>query len=312
MRDCIAAMESVFLDLAAGRAVQPVRNVLAVPRGAGSLYTMPGFLGHAGAGALAVKMVTLFPGNASRGLESHQGVIVLFDARNGRALAIIEAASVTALRTAAVSALATRLLSNPDASRLALFGSGVQAWSHFEAMLEVRPVRRVRVWSRTPEHATRFASRATQRFGIPVEPAPTPEHALRDAEIICTVTGSTHPIVRRDWIADGAHINAVGASTAQAREIDSATASSARIVVDSLAAALAEAGDVLIPIGEGVLSGEALTELSAVAAGEARPRTSASDVTLFESLGLAVEDAGAARTVYERALAAGAVPVAFD
>jgi ornithine cyclodeaminase len=300
MADCVETMAGVFRDLAEGRAVQPVRQVIGVPGGEGSLYVMPGFIGRADSGALAVKMVSLFPGNAARGLESHQGVVVLFDTNTGGVLAVIEAASLTAIRTAAVSALATRLLALPDASELALLGSGVQAWSHLEAMLAVRPIRRVRVWSRTAEHAASFAHRAADRFGVPVDVCADAEQAVRNATILCTVTGAREPITRSEWIADGAHINAVGASTPATREIDSATVARSRLIVDSLESAMAEAGDILIPLSEGLVDEASLTPLADVVAGSASPRRSASDVTLFESLGLAVEDAAVARLVYER------------
>jgi ornithine cyclodeaminase len=300
MADCVETMAGVFRDLADGRAVQPVRQVIGVPGGAGSLYVMPGFVGRSDDGALAVKLVSLFPGNAVHGLESHQGVVVLFDTNTGAVLAMIEAASLTAIRTAAVSALATRLLALPDASELALLGSGVQAWSHLEAMLAVRPIRRVRVWSRTAEHATSFARRAADRFGVPVEACADAGQAVRNATILCTVTGAGEPITRSEWIADGTHINAVGASTPTTREIDSATVARSRLVVDSMESALAEAGDILIPMSEGLVREQSLTPLADVVTGRAEPRRSASDVTMFESLGLAVEDAAAARTIYER------------
>jgi ornithine cyclodeaminase len=308
MHDCVDAMAGVFRDLGAGRVVQPVRQVIRMPGGAGALYVMPGFVGDAGGGALAVKLVSLFPGNAARGLESHQGAVVLFDATNGSVQAVIEAASLTAIRTAAVSALATRLLALPDASDLALLGSGVQAWSHLEAMLAVRPVRRVRVWSRTAAHAASFAGRATERFGVPVEASGSAVEALHEATLICTVTGAREPITRSEWIADGAHINAVGASTPATREIDSATVARARLVVDSVESAMAEAGDILIPMDEGLVTESSLTPLADIVAGTATPRRSASDVTLFESLGLAVEDVAAARLAYERAARAWRVP----
>jgi len=312
MKDCIAAMEQAFRTLEAGRAVQPVRQVIRIPAGTGALYSMPAFLAGTHEGRLAVKLVTVYPGNAGRGIETHQGVIALFDASDGRVLAMIEAASVTAIRTAAVSALATRLLALPDASELAILGSGVQAGSHLAAMIEVRRIRRVRVWSRSAGRAAAFAAAASARHEVEVEGVDTPERALANAQIVCTVTASATPITRSDWIEPGTHINAVGASTAAAREIDTATVARARIVVDSRDAALVEAGDILIPMDEGTIGRDTpLTELCDVVAGSAAPRTSASDVTLFESLGLAVEDVAAAHTLYERALAAGIDRVDF-
>lgn len=305
MADCIESMTAAFAALASGGAVQPVRHVVRLPDGGGALYSMPGYLSDDG-GALAVKMVTLFPGNAQRGLETHQGVIVLFDARDGRVLAMIEAASVTAIRTAAVSGLATKLLAQPDASVLALLGSGVQARSHLAAMLEVRPIREVRVWSRTAAHAESFARQARDRHTVDVNAVENPETAVRGAEIICTVTGSPVPVVSDEWVGDGAHINAVGASTPETREIDGATVRRARLVVDSREAATVEAGDLLLGLGDDALETiAAVPELGDIVTGRATVRRVAGDVTLFESLGLAIEDVAAARTVYERAVASG-------
>lgn len=313
MADCIAAMETVFRALHEGRADQPVRQVIRSEGGNGALYVMPASVADDAAGGMAVKLVSLFPDNASLGLESHQGVIVVFDSSNGSVRALVEAGSVTAIRTAAVSALATRLLALPHAADLAILGAGVQARSHLSAMLEVRPVRRARVWSRNPDRARSFAAEASEAHGIEVTAAESPQEALLDAAIICTVSGATRPITDRSWIAPGAHINAVGASTARTREIDGATVAAARIVVDSKAAAAAEAGDLLIPLEEGLIAGEReWTELSELVAGEPSPRRSETDITLFESLGLAVEDVAAARAVCDRARAAGCDTLRLD
>jgi len=238
MTDCIAAMEEAFIELAAGRAVQPVRQVIAVPDGSGALYSMPGRIGDDASGSIAVKLVTLFPGNAANGRQTHQGVIVLFSAADGSPVAVIEAGSVTAVRTAAVSALATRLLAVEDATELAILGSGVQARSHLEAMLHVRPLQRIRVWSRNARNADQFAHAMSSRHSIEVRAVASAEEAVRDAHIVCTVTGSPSPVIDVSWIRAGAHLNAVGASTADARELDSGTVARARVFVDSREAAL--------------------------------------------------------------------------
>lgn len=313
VRECIAAMENAFVELSKGRAVQPVRHVLSLPDGSGALYSMPGRVGEGSEGAFAVKLVTLFPGNAGLGLEAHQGVIVLLSALDGRPVAVIEAGSVTAIRTAAVSALATRLLAVADATDLAILGSGVQAISHLEAMLIVRPLQRVRVWSRTPEHAIRFAREMSARHAIAVNAVASPELAVRGAHIVCTVTGAREPILRESWVEPGTHINAVGSSTPDTRELDSATVARARVFVDSREAALAEAGDILIPVDEGVIALDHIQAELADLVTNGRPgRLSPTDVTVFKSLGLAIEDVAAARAVHARALADGMVGVAFD
>jgi len=304
--ECIEAMREAFLALASGEVVMPLRQVVAVPGGAGALYSMPAFLSGTEGGTVAVKLITLFHGNAEIGLESHQGVIVVFGGAHGEPLALIEAASVTAVRTAAVSALATQLLARPDSRTLGILGSGVQARSHLDAMLAVLPIEHVRIWSRTAEHAHAFAAEARARHAVAVDVATTAEGAIRDADVLCTATAAGEPVVRGDWVRPGAHINAVGSSTPGARELDSATVARAAVYVDSREAALAEAGDLLIPIAEGAVTADAIrAELSALVAGRAAGRENAGQITVFKSLGLAVEDAAAARRITERAAALG-------
>ena len=305
MRECIGAMERAFRALAAGQTVQPLRLVVRLPDGSGALYCMPALLGHGEDGALAVKLITLFPGNARTDRETHQGVIVLFDASHGGVRALIDGASVTAIRTAAVSGLATRLLARPDASVLAMLGAGVQAGSHLEAMLAVRPIRQLRVWSRTARHAREFAEAAFERHGVDVATEASPESAVRDAHIVCTVTAAADPVVRGEWVAPGTHINAVGASTAGTRELDTALVLRSRVFVDSRTSALAEAGDLLIPIAEGALTdGHIRGELAELVSGRVAGRTNEEEITIFESLGLAIEDAAAALYIHEKLNAA--------
>ena len=311
MGECIEAMASAFMALGRGNGVQPLRSVTRVPDGSGSLYVMPAFLPAAdpnSEGTLSVKLISLFIGNTAVGLESHQGVIVLFGARQGEVRAVMEASRVTAIRTAAVSALATRLLALPDAADLAILGAGVQARSHIEAMLAVRNVRRVRIWSRTPGNARRLAEEARARHSIDVSATETAEAAVRGADLICATTASPSPVLKSEWVSLGAHINAVGSSTPGARELDTETMARACVFVDSREAALAEAGDVLIPMAEGAFGrGHIRGELGELVAGRCVGRVTGSDITVFKSLGLAVEDAAAARLLYDRAGQAGNV-----
>jgi ornithine cyclodeaminase len=302
MCDCIDIMAATLAGLAAENAVQPLRTVIALPDGRGSLYTMPA---HAGSPpALAVKLVTVFPGNESGPLPTHQGVVVLFDAADGRPVALIDAAEVTAIRTAAVSAVATSALANGDAGDLALIGAGVQARTHLEAMLAVRPIRRVRVWSRTADRAHAFAQRESRRHGIRIEPVAGPGEAVDGADLICTVSAASSPVIHGDRIAAGAHINAVGASTSGTRELDTTTIVRARVFVDQIEAALAEAGDLILPIRERAIGPDhILGALGGVLAGAIDGRIARDDITVFKSLGLAVEDAAAAGLLYERASA---------
>jgi ornithine cyclodeaminase len=312
MTECIAAMRAVFEAAAASRVVQPVRTVLRVPDGRGSLYVMPGWVDDGG-GALAVKLVALFPANATRGIETHQGVIVLLDATTGEPRALIEASSVTAIRTAAVSALATDLLARADASELGILGAGVQAASHLEAMRVVRPIRHVRVWSRSPEHTAAFVHRASSHGTMSIEAVPTAEQAVRGAHVICTVTSASEPVLLGDWLSPGAHVNAVGASMPDARELDTRAVARARLFVDSREAAMAEAGDLLVPMGDGAIGpGHVAGDLAELVSGGCVGRSGDDDITLFKSLGLAIEDVAAARLLLERAATAGAQTVELD
>ena len=298
--DCIDVMESAFSAFGRGDIVQPLRTVVHRPDGAGSLYVMPSFNSHPA--ALAVKLISVFHGNRARGVPSHQGIVVAFDAASGTPAAILDAASLTAIRTAAVSALATRLLARSDADDLTLLGSGTQAWSHLEAMRVVRPIRRVRVWSPNVERRRTFAEKAAAMHDIPVVATDSPKAAVERAHIVCTLTSSATPVLHGDWLARGTHINAVGASTPNARELDTNAVLRSRVVVDSLRAALSESGDLLIPIREGAMDeGSIAAELADLVLGSAPARRGADQITLFKSLGLAMEDAAAAAAVIERA-----------
>jgi ornithine cyclodeaminase len=304
MADCMAAMADVLQALARGEVLLPLRQVLGLPGGKGAFAVMPAVLGTA---TLGVKAITVLPGNHGTAYDSHQGAVLLFEGEHGSLQAILDASAVTAIRTAAISGVATRALAREDAGDLALLGTGVQADSHLQAMLAARPLRRIRAWSRQPENVQAFADRAARRHGLKVEVARTARDALAGADLVCTVTSAREPVVQADWIASGAHINAVGASVPTARELDSATVARARLFVDRRESAQAEAGDFLIPRAEGrVTDGHILGELGEVLLGRLPGRRSPEEVTVFKSLGLAAEDLAAARLVHSRAVATGA------
>ena len=307
MPACIDLMGETLAATARGDALLPLRQVLRMPDGHGAFAVMPAILGGAdGPSAIGAKVITVFHGNAATPYESHIGVVLYFDDVHGRLLAIIDASSVTAIRTAAVSGLATRLLANANASDLAILGAGVQARTHLEAMLAVRPISRVRLWSRGADRAAAFARWAQTRFGITVDVCSSAERAVIGAQIICTVSGSSEPIVRGEWLAPGVHINAVGASVPAARELDTAAVKMCRLFVDRRESAENEAGDILIPRREGAIDEtHILGELGAVVLGTVVGRRNTDDRTLFKSLGLAVEDVASARLIYERARAEG-------
>ncbi len=308
MRDCIGVMREALATLAHGKAFVPLRTVMRMPDASGFLGLMPGFIGADGGkeAALGLKAVCIFPANARRGIDTHQGAVLLFDAGTGQLAALMDGATVTAIRTAAVSGVATDLLARPEAAELAILGAGVQAGTHLEAIAAVRQLRRVRVWSRDPAHAARLVDKTRSRDQATIEAVPTAEAAVRGADIVTTATASPEPILARTWLKDGAHINAVGSSIPSAREIDTATMTAVRLFVDRRESALNEAGDILIPLREGAFTPDHIqAELGEVIIGTDPGRRSAAELTLFKSLGLAVEDVAAAAYVVRRAKEAG-------
>jgi ornithine cyclodeaminase/alanine dehydrogenase-like protein (mu-crystallin family) len=261
---------------------------------------MPSYLG--GLEAVGVKVVAAFPANFGTEYDTHQGVVLFFDTQRGLLRAIVDATSITAIRTAAVSGLATDLLARPDAGDLAIIGAGTQAHTHLQAMISVRPVHRVRVYSVPAESAAEFAERESRLTGLAVEVAATAEEAVIGADLICTTTTATEPVVQGAWVSPGAHVNAVGAYTPTTRELDSALVAGARLYADKRESLLSEAGEFLIPRGEGLIGDDHIVaEIGEVLTGEAAGRTSSDQITVFKSLGLAVEDLAAAHAVYEAA-----------
>jgi len=301
--DCIELMSEALADLARGHIWQPLRFVARPPEEPTLLGLMPAHR-SAPRPAYALKAVCIFPGNPARGLDAHQGGVLLFDGETGELRALVDASAVTAIRTAAVSAVATRELARPDSSVLAILGSGVQARAHLEAMAKVRPFTVARVWSRTPEHARAFAAQAAAPF--PVQAVESAEAAVRDADVVVTVTSSREPIVELDWLAPGAHVNAVGSSIPSARELDAATIAAARLFVDRRESAVNESGEYLRAVEEaGIGPDHIRAELGEVLIGAHEGRGSRDELTVFVSLGLAAEDLAAAEYVYGRARADG-------
>ena len=304
MRDCIQVMRDALASLARGRALVPLRMVMRMPDASGFLGLMPGHIGpdDGRAGALGMKAVSVFPGNARRGIDTHQGAVLLFEEDTGRLSALMDGATITAIRTAAVSGVATDLLARRDAAELAILGAGVQARTHLEAIAAVRPLRRVRVWSRNPQHAADLVKASAARYGASIEAVPTAEAAVREADVVATVTASPQPVLQRPWVKDGAHINAVGSSIPTTREIDTATMAAVRLFVDRRESALNEAGDLLIPMREGAFTADHIqAELGEVIIGKDLGRQSPDELTLFKSLGLAVEDVASAAFILKRA-----------
>lgn len=299
MSECIDAMAQTLSMLGSGQAQNPLRHLMWLPDKTGLLAMMPAFLGESG--VMGLKSISVFPQNQKMGYDSHQGAVMLFETGNGRLLAIVDAGKITAVRTAAVSGVATELLAGKDAEDLAILGSGVQARSHLEAMLAVRDVKRVKVWSPNFEHAQSFAERESERFKIPIKAADSAEKAVEGVDIVCTVTAATEPVLKGRWIAPGTHINAVGSSIPTARELDSEAVLKSKLYVDRRESALNEAGDFLIPKNEGAIGDQhILGEIGDLLLDKIKGRKSPEEITLFKSLGLAVEDVAAAYYIYQK------------
>ena len=282
MDECIELMTEALSDLARGRSWQPLRFVVRPPEEQSLMGLMPAHRSPPGPG-YGLKAVCIFPGNPARGLDAHQGGVLLFDGETGQLRALIDGSAVTSIRTAAVTAVATRALARPDSRVLAIVGSGVQARPHLEAMAKVLPFEQARVWSRTPEHAQAFAAEAEMPF--PVEAAENAEAAVRGADVVVTVTSAREPVVDRSWLAPGAHVNAVGSSIPTARELDSATIAAEE---------------------EGIGPDHIRAELGELLIGSHQGRRSDEELTVFISLGLAVEDLAVADYLHRRARTEGA------
>jgi ornithine cyclodeaminase/alanine dehydrogenase-like protein (mu-crystallin family) len=305
MEECIEAMGAILAAHARGEVHQPLRSVMMPPGSTGFLGLMPSHRGGDNP-VFALKTVAIFPGNPARGLDAHQGTVTLFDGETGVPTAILDASAITSIRTAAVSGLATRLLSRGNSTDLAILGSGTQATAHLQAMLAVRDLARVRVYSPNREHAERLTEMDTG--GVTVEVSESAEDAVRDADVVVIATNAREPVLERDWIAAGTHINAVGASSPSARELDTATVAAASLFPDSRESLAAEAGEFQLALKEGAIAGPEFVkaELGEVAAGIHPGRVSAEEITLFRSLGLGIEDLAAAELAVDNARARGA------
>jgi ornithine cyclodeaminase/alanine dehydrogenase-like protein (mu-crystallin family) len=301
MTECIDVMAEALSALARGEMHQPLRMVVKPPEASGAIAMMPAY--RSGADPMfGLKAICVFPENAAKGKDAHQGGVLLFSGDTGEPLALMNASAITAIRTAAVSAVATRLLAREDACDLAIIGAGVQARTHLTAMACVRPLKRARIASRNFEHAQQFARAVQQQFPFVIEAVERAEDAVRDADIIVTVTTSREPVLRREWIAPGAHINAIGTYSPTARELDTATMVAATLFVDRRESALNEAGDYLLPAREGAIGPEHIrAEMGEILIGSASGRSTPEEITVFKSLGLAIEDLAAAAYLYERA-----------
>ena len=297
MADCIGVMREAMIATSAGTVDAPLRQHITVGNGQSMLF-MPGSaqeLGYYGS-----KLITLHPDNPAKGLPSIQGFIALFDYDTGEPRAIIDGASVTGLRTAAASGLATDLLSRHDATTLGIYGTGLQAQTHIDAVTAVRPIDDILVWGRNHAAAKNFAQRESVRTGLPVRAVSDPE-AVASCDVLCTVTGSPTPVLRGLWVGPGTHVNLVGSHTLDTREADTALIQRAKVYVDSIRSTIAEGGNIMIPISEGAIDETHIVgEIGQAAAGDIPCRTDGAEVTVYSSLGITSQDLYAAVHIYRR------------
>jgi ornithine cyclodeaminase/alanine dehydrogenase-like protein (mu-crystallin family) len=304
MAECVDLMQRTMIAVAERRVVLPLRSVMVMPGEIGMLGNMPGYL--ADPECFGVKLVSLMPRNKPPQYSSHLGLVLLFEAEHGCPVALLDAAEITAIRTAAASGMATRLLARPDAGDVALLGAGEQARSHLEAMLAVRSLRRVRVWARDRGKAADFARVEGARHQITIEPSATVMDAVAGADIICTATKAREPILLGEWLAPGTHLNVVGSSIAAAAEIDTAAVVKSRFFVDYRESTVNEGGEYLRALNSGAITPEhILAEIGEVANHTKTGRRALSDVTLYKSLGIAPQDLASSHYVLEKARAAG-------
>ena len=302
MRDCIELMADALSSLARGEVFQPLRTIIRPPEALGLLGLMPAY--RTGEhGAFGMKAICVFPGNPAIGKDAHQGAVLLFSRETGELIALMNASEITAIRTAAVSAVATRVLARENAHQLGIIGAGVQARTHLLALDAVRSIKHARVACRNIEHARKLVREMQPGFSFPIEAVESNEEAVRGADLIVTATSSQEPVINKNWISPGAHINAIGTHSPHSREVDSATMAAARIFVDRRESAMNESGDYLLAAKEGLINAEnIIAEIGELLTGSKSGRTSANEITLFKSLGLAIEDVACAEYLYDKAM----------
>lgn len=302
MPAAIEVMDQVMRGVSAGRAEIPLRQIIRLSED--NLFgVMSGALRDPT--CFGAKLISIFPANTKHGLSSHLGLVVLFEAERGQPIAVLDAGAITAIRTAATSGAATRALARPDASVLAIIGTGEQAHHHLSAMLAVRPIKEARMVGRTPERAHRFVAEFAPAFpGVHLRACGDSAAAARGSDIICTVTNSAAPVLESAWVDDGTHLNIVGASVRAKQEIDENLVARASVFVDRRASAFAEAGEIIAAIESGRINAQhIIAEIGETLSSAARGRVNAHEVTLYRSLGIAAQDLASAKHIYDRAKA---------
>lgn len=305
MKDTIEAVEKAFREHGLGTVNMPLRPVIRVDKQKGSVAFMPAYI--EGMGALGIKVVSGYADNPSKhNLPTVQGIILLNDPKTGTVVAIMDGTFLTAMRTGAASGVATKYLAKKNANVVGVIGTGVQGRTQIAGVCEVRAVEKVKAYDVNPDQCGRFCKEISKDLKVHAEPVSSPELAVKDSDIIVTATTSKTPVLNGEWLEEGMHVNAIGSHTPDSRELDATAIKRAKVVVDSRDAALKEAGDLMIPISQGIISPEHIyAELGEIITGKKTGRGSEGEITLFKSLGLAIQDVSAASKVYEIAAKKG-------
>ena len=299
MEECITVMENIFIQLEENQAFNPLRSAMLIPGENGLLSMMPGYINKQD--IMGIKSVSVYPENANIGLESHQGSVTLFNALNGTPLAIMDAGQITAIRTAAVSGLATRILAKKNSKILAILGSGIQARTHIEAMTTILNLEEIRVWSKNKKNAKKLVEEQRKKYAIPFRPFDTVNEAIYNADIICTTTAAVEPILHGKYLMQGVHINAVGSSVRNTRELDGFAIKLSKLYVDKIESTINESGDFLMAKQEGTIDdNHIIGTLGEILTKQKKGRNNTNDITLFKSLGLAVEDIATSFFIYDK------------
>ncbi len=301
IEELIRALEKAHIQFSTGKAVMPVRLVVPLPEIKGRITSMPAYLSEDK--ALGMKVVTYFPENPKRGLPIILATVFLYSAESGKLLAVMDGTYVTAIRTACISAVATRALANPETPVLGVLGAGVQARAQIRTLCAVRKIREIKVYDVLEKSVQSLKEELEPEVGTNIEPVKTAEQAVRNVDLLVTVTTAKEPIVRVDWLKPGVHINAIGSHRPDLREIDGATMKRAKVFVDSREAIMVECGDILLAIKEGAIGEDHIhAEIGEVLAGKKAGRTSVGEITLYKAVGIAIQDVATANLVYQRAV----------
>jgi alanine dehydrogenase len=301
VEELIPVLERAHIQYSTGKAVMPVRLVVPLPQIEGRITSMPGYLNEDK--ALGMKVVTFFPNNLKQNLPQILATVMLFSADTGKMIAAMDGNYITAIRTACVSAMATRALANPESRVLGVLGAGVQARAHIRALTQIRKISEIRVYDIFEASARQLQESLQKESGIKINVVQSAREAVLGADLLVTVTTAKEPIVKKEWLQPGMHINAVGSHRPDLREIDGATLAGAKVVVDSREAIMAECGDILLAIQEKAITAESVhAEIGEVLAGKKPGRTSSDEITLYKAVGIAIQDVATAHLVYRRAL----------